>query len=132
MIFIDLLGFSIILLLLPYYAETFQSIEFVTGLFVTSYAAAQLIGADFGLGFNIGLVTGGLLSQFGYVVPEFVAAAISFVNFTLIYFWLSKSLTAEKTCKLTEKKYAIYTVEEHRLYLQYLAAPAYDGNNLFL
>ena len=44
-VFIDLLGFSLILPLLPYYAETFQSSDFVVGLLVASYAAAQLIGA---------------------------------------------------------------------------------------
>ena len=44
-VFIDLLGFSLILPLLPYYAETFGASEFVTGLLVGSYAVAQLIGA---------------------------------------------------------------------------------------
>lgn len=44
-VFIDLLGFSLILPLLPYYAATFGSTAFVTGLLVASYAAAQLVGA---------------------------------------------------------------------------------------
>jgi len=44
-VFIDLLGFSLILPLLPYYAATFGATPFVTGLLVASYAAAQLIGA---------------------------------------------------------------------------------------
>src|SRR5512141_162061 len=44
-VFIDLLGFSLILPLLPYYAETFKASPFVTGLLVASYAAAQLVGA---------------------------------------------------------------------------------------
>jgi len=44
-VFIDLLGFSLILPLLPYYAETFKASPFVTGLLVASYALAQLIGA---------------------------------------------------------------------------------------
>ncbi|HET6845617.1 MAG TPA: MFS transporter, partial [Anaerolineales bacterium] len=44
-VFIDLLGFSLILPLLPYYAATFGSTPFITGLLVASYAAAQLIGA---------------------------------------------------------------------------------------
>jgi MFS transporter, DHA1 family, tetracycline resistance protein len=35
-----------------------------------------MIGAAFGLGFIIGPVTGGLLSQFDYAVPAFVAAAM--------------------------------------------------------
>ena len=181
----DLLGFSLILPLLPYYAETFQASEFVTGLLVASYAAAQLIGAPvlgrlsdrfgrrplliasifgtflgfillgfantlwmlfagriidgftggnlsiaqayitdvtdaknrskglgmisaaFGLGFIIGPVTGGLLSQFGYAVPAFVAAAMSFLNLALIYFWLPESLTADKRATMTDKKPAM-------------------------
>jgi len=44
-VFIDLLGFSLILPQLPYYAESFGATQAVTGLLVASYAAAQLIGA---------------------------------------------------------------------------------------
>jgi MFS transporter, DHA1 family, tetracycline resistance protein len=44
-VFVDLLGFSLILPLLPYYAETFGADPFITGLLVASYAVAQLIGA---------------------------------------------------------------------------------------
>ncbi len=44
-VFIDLLGFGLILPLLPYYAETFGASDTVIGLLVASYAAAQLIGA---------------------------------------------------------------------------------------
>ncbi|MBI9044287.1 MAG: MFS transporter [Anaerolineaceae bacterium] len=45
-VFIDLLGFGLILPLLPYYAETFGASDTVIGLLVASYAAAQLIGAS--------------------------------------------------------------------------------------
>ncbi len=181
-VFIDLLGFSLILPLLPYYAETFKASNFVTGLLVASYAAAQLIGAPllgrlsdrygrrpiliasifgtfvgflllgfaktlamlfaarildgltggnlsiaqayisdvteakdrskglgmigaaFGLGFIIGPVTGGFLSQWGYAVPALVAAALSFVNLILIYAWLPESLTPEKRTSTHQKK----------------------------
>jgi DHA1 family tetracycline resistance protein-like MFS transporter len=181
-VFIDLLGFSLILPLLPYYAETFKASNFVTGLLVASYAAAQLVGAPllgrlsdrhgrrpvliasifgtfigflllgfartlamlfaarildgltggnlsiaqayvtdvtnakdrskglgmigaaFGLGFIIGPVTGGFLSQWGYAVPAFVAAALSFINLILIYAWLPESLTSEKRASMNEKK----------------------------
>ena len=44
-VFIDLLGFGLILPLLPYYAETFGASDTVIGLLVASYAAAQLLGA---------------------------------------------------------------------------------------
>lgn len=44
-VFVDLLGFSLILPLLPYYAQTFGADAFITGLLVASYAVAQLLGA---------------------------------------------------------------------------------------
>lgn len=202
-VFVDLLGFSLILPLLPYYAEKYGATQFVTGLLVASYAAMQLIGAPllgrlsdrfgrrpillasvfgtflgflllgfadnigsalagifnpqaanifvlgilflsrmvdgltggnlsvaqayisdvtdaqnrskglgmigaaFGLGFIIGPATGGLLSQWGIAVPGFVAAALSFSNLMLIYFWLPESLTEEKRAEMSEKKPAV-------------------------
>jgi DHA1 family tetracycline resistance protein-like MFS transporter len=184
-VFIDLLGFSLILPLLPYYAKTFHANGFVTGLLVAAYAAFQffaapllgrlsdsygrrpvllisifgtlvgflmlgfarslwvlfasrivdgitggnlnvaqayiadvtdaknrakglgLIGAAFGLGFIIGPVTGGLLSQWGYAVPAFAAAALSFVNLVLVAAWLPESLSAEKRVLLASKKPAL-------------------------
>lgn len=45
--FINMLGFSIILPLLPYYADTFQVNELVIGALVGSYAAAQFMSAPF-------------------------------------------------------------------------------------
>ncbi len=44
-VFVDLLGFSLILPLLPYYAESFGATPVIVGLLVASYAAAQLVGA---------------------------------------------------------------------------------------
>ena len=44
-VFVDLLGFSLILPLLPYYAEKYGATPAVVGLLVASYALAQLIGA---------------------------------------------------------------------------------------
>jgi DHA1 family tetracycline resistance protein-like MFS transporter len=44
-VFIDLLGFGLILPLLPYFALQYGASEFLIGLLVASYAAAQFIGA---------------------------------------------------------------------------------------
>lgn len=44
-VFIDLLGFSLILPLLPFYAGTFGATPTQVGLLVASYAAAQLVSA---------------------------------------------------------------------------------------
>ena len=202
-VFVDLLGFSLILPLLPYYAEKYGATEFVTGLLVASYALMQLIGAPllgrlsdrygrrpvllasvfgtflgflllgfadpigtalakafdpqaanlfvigilflsrmvdgltggnlsvaqayisdvtdtqsrskglgmigaaFGLGFIIGPASGGLLSQWGYAVPAFVASALSFSNLLLIFFWLPESLTAERRSQMSANRPAI-------------------------
>ena len=188
-VFIDLLGFSLILPLLPYYAETFNASKFVTGLLIAVYALMQLIGAPilgrlsdrygrrpillisifgtfigfllfgfattlwmlfaarildgltggnlsvaqayisdvtdaknrakglgligaaFGIGFIIGPVTGGILSQYGYNVPAFVAAGLALINFIVIYAWLPESLTKEKRELIGEKKQPSVTVD---------------------
>ena len=187
-VFIDMLGFSLILPLLPYYAESYGASPAIVGLLVASYAAAQLVGAPilgrlsdrygrrpillfsvagtlfgflllgfadpigrllstliaphapnvcilgmlflsrivdgltggnitvaqayiaditdeqnrakslgligaaFGLGFIIGPAVGGALSQWGYSVPAFVAAVVSFLNLLAIFFFLPESL----------------------------------------
>ena len=44
-VFIDLMGFGLILPLLPFYADQFGATPLVVGLLTASYAAAQLIGA---------------------------------------------------------------------------------------
>ncbi len=181
-VFIDLLGFSLILPLLPYYAETFNASKFTTGLLIAVYALMQLIGAPilgrlsdrfgrrpvllvsvfgtflgflllgfantlwilfaariidgitggnlsvaqayisdvtdaqnrakglgfigaaFGIGFIIGPVTGGVLSQYGYNVPAFAAAGLSLINLVLIYAWLPESLTKERRDQAGEQR----------------------------
>jgi len=191
-VFIDLLGFGLILPLLPYYAEAYGATPVIVGLLVASYAAAQLVGAPllgrlsdrlgrrpvlllsvagtfvgflllgfaaplgkllagwfapqavnlftlsvlffsrildgltggnitvaqayitdvtdeqnrakglgmigaaFGLGFIIGPAAGGALSQWGYNIPAFVAASVSFLNLLTIFFSLPESLTPER------------------------------------
>ena len=190
-VFVDMLGFSLILPLLPYYAESYGATATAVGLLVAAYAAAQLIGAPllgrlsdrfgrrpillfsvagtfmgflllgfadpvgralahvfapslanvfiigvlffsrildgltggnitvaqayiadisdeqnraksmgvvgaaFGLGFIIGPATGGLLSQWGFDIPAFTAAAVSLLNLILIYFLLPESLVGD-------------------------------------
>jgi DHA1 family tetracycline resistance protein-like MFS transporter len=44
-VFIGLLGFGLILPLLPFYAEMYNASPFVVGLLAASYAAAQMVGA---------------------------------------------------------------------------------------
>ncbi len=180
-VFIDLLGFSLILPLLPYYAETFGATPVQIGLLVASYAAAQLIGAPllgrmsdrfgrkpvlvislvgtfagflllgfanslwmlfasrlldgftggnisvaqayitditdesnrakglgmlgaaFGLGFIIGPAAGGLLSVYGFAVPAFAAAGLSFISILGVIFFLPESLTNEVRAQLAKK-----------------------------
>ncbi len=51
-----------------------------------------LIGAAFGLGFIIGPVMGGLLSQFGLNVPALISAGISILSLLAIIIWLPESL----------------------------------------
>jgi len=199
-VFIDLLGFSLILPLLPYYAETYGATPFIVGLLVAAYAAAQLIGAPllgrlsdrigrrpvlllsvagtfvgflllgfadplgrflaglidpaavnaiilgilffsrildgltggnitvaqayitdvtdeqnrakglgligaaFGLGFIIGPAIGGALSKWGYSLPAFVAAAVSFFNLIMILFLLPESLSVERRSTASDHK----------------------------
>ena len=205
-VFIDLLGFSLILPLLPYYAQQFGADPILVGLLVASYAAAQfigapvlgrlsdrygrrpilllseggtfagfmllglaprlgglvaafalpaaanlivlsllfasrildgltggnisvaqayisdvtdesnrakglgMIGAAFGLGFIVGPAAGGLLSGWGYDVPAFAAAVLSFINLAMIYAWLPESLTEAKQRALTQRPRTAFTL----------------------
>ena len=55
-----------------------------------------MIGAAFGLGFILGPASGGFLSQWGYAVPAFVSAGLSFLNLLMISILLPESLPKEK------------------------------------
>jgi len=173
-VFIDLIGFGIIIPLLPFYAETFGANALAIGLLSTSFSLMQflfapvwgrlsdrygrrpiiliglfgsgvsyvafgmagslamlfaarilsgiaganiptaqafiadstppehrakgmgLIGAAFGLGFIFGPAIGGFLSRWGYEVPAFFAAALSFANFAAACVLLPESLPRER------------------------------------
>jgi MFS transporter, DHA1 family, tetracycline resistance protein len=206
-VFVDLLGFSLILPLLPYYAESYGATPTIVGLLVASYAAAQLlgapllgrlsdrlgrrpvlllsvagtllgfvllglaapigrllagsasaqtvnvfiivvlffsrmldgltggnltvaqayitdvtdeasrakslglIGAAFGLGFILGPAVGGLLSQWGYNIPAFAAAAVSAINLLAIFFFLPESLTQERRENLITHQRPPFTIK---------------------
>jgi MFS family permease len=172
-IFVDLIGFGIVLPLLPFYAQEFGASPLVIGLIVAAHPAMQfvfgplwgrlsdrvgrrpilllglvgsgfsylifalagnvawlfasrmmagmaganvpvsqayiadstdlanrtrgmgLVGAAFGLGFIAGPAIGGALSQFGYAVPGFFAAALCFGNAAAAFFHLPESLSPE-------------------------------------
>src|SRR5512146_1783156 len=76
-VFVDLLGFSLILPLLPYYAESFGATPFLVGLLVASYAAAQLIGAP---------LLGRLSDRYGRRPVLLFSVLGTFVGFLLLGF----------------------------------------------
>lgn len=63
-----------------------------------------LIGASFGLGFIVGPVMGGVLSQWGFAAPAFVAAGLAGLNTLAILFLLPESLTEARKAELSRRK----------------------------
>ena len=76
-VFIDLLGFSMIIPLLPYYAKAYGASNSMTGLLLASYAAAQFIGAP---------LIGRLSDRFGRRPLILVSLAGTGVSFVLLGF----------------------------------------------
>ncbi len=76
-VFVDLLGFSLILPLLPYYAEKFGATAAVVGLLTASYAAASLVGAP---------LMGRLSDRFGRRLILLLSVAGTFIGFLLLAF----------------------------------------------
>lgn len=74
-VFMSLLGFSLILPLLPYYADAYGASDTVTGLLVASYALMQLIGAP---------ILGRLSDRVGRRPVLMVTVAGSLVGFVLL------------------------------------------------
>jgi DHA1 family tetracycline resistance protein-like MFS transporter len=62
-----------------------------------------MIGAAFGIGFILGPAIGGTLSVYGFAVPAFVAAGLTFINLLAVYFWLPESLTDERRAELASQ-----------------------------
>ncbi|GAB4430634.1 MAG: tetracycline resistance MFS efflux pump [Anaerolineae bacterium] len=76
-VFVDLLGFSLILPLLPYYAESYQASPMLVGLLVAAYAAMQLIGAP---------LLGRLSDQYGRRPVLLISIFGTFIGFLLLGF----------------------------------------------
>ncbi len=76
-VFVDMLGFSLILPLLPYYAESFGASAAVVGFLVASYAAAQLIGSP---------ILGRLSDRYGRRPVLLFSVAGTFIGFLLLGF----------------------------------------------
>lgn len=74
-VFIDLLGFSLILPLLPYYAETFGASSLAVGLLVAVYAAAQMISAP---------LLGRLSDQYGRRPVLIISIAGNIIGFLIL------------------------------------------------
>ncbi len=76
-VFIDLLGFGLILPLLPFYAEQYGASATLIGLLVAAYAAAQFIGAP---------ILGRMSDRFGRRPVLLVSLAGTFVGFLILGF----------------------------------------------
>ncbi len=76
-VFIDLLGFSLILPLLPYYANSFGATPALVGLLTAAYAAAQMIGAP---------ILGRLSDRYGRRPILLVSIAGTLAGFLLLGF----------------------------------------------
>ncbi len=62
-----------------------------------------VIGAAFGLGFIVGPVIGGVLSQWGYDVPAYAAAGLAALNVATILLLLPESLSDERKAELAAR-----------------------------
>jgi DHA1 family tetracycline resistance protein-like MFS transporter len=76
-VFIDLLGFGLILPLLPFYADEFGATPFLVGLLTAIYAAAQLVGAP---------LLGRLSDRFGRRPILLISILGTFLGFLLFGF----------------------------------------------
>jgi len=93
-VFVDLLGFGLILPLLPFYADAYGASPFVVGLLAASYAAAQLIGAP---------VLGRLSDRYGRRPVLLISIAGTVVGFLLLGLAepLGRALTGDSSVAVT-------------------------------
>jgi len=68
--------------------------------------ALGMIGAAFGLGFILGPVSGGLLSDISYAAPAWAGAILAVINMGLVKFFLPESLTAQDKARLAKKRHS--------------------------
>lgn len=72
--------------------------------------AFGISGMAFGIGFLIGPAIGGFLSRFGFSVPAFAAAGISFVTILATVFLLPETVTRKtKTIKIKLIDWSVFT-----------------------
>lgn len=76
-VFVDLLGFSLILPLLPYYAGAFDASQIAVSLLAATYAAAQFLGAP---------VIGRLSDRYGRRPLLLISIVGTFLGFVLLGF----------------------------------------------
>lgn len=76
-VFIDMLGFALIIPLLTFYADSFGASEFQTGLLISSYAAMQMIGAP---------VLGRISDRFGRRPVFLISIFGTFIGFLILGF----------------------------------------------
>lgn len=92
----------------------------VDGLFGSNFTIAQaylsdistkkdrskvfgLTGVAFGFGFMVGPAVGGSLSRFGYSLPSFIAAGITFITILTTHFLLKETVKRKKDIKISIK-----------------------------
>ncbi|MCJ7713694.1 MFS transporter, partial [Candidatus Bathyarchaeota archaeon] len=76
-VFIDIIGFGIIIPLLPFYAETFQAGPIYLGILIASFAIMQFIFAP---------ILGRASDKFGRKPVLLLSLFVSFVGFTIFAF----------------------------------------------
>ncbi len=111
-VFVDLLGFGLILPLLPFYAESFGASELVVGLLIASYSFMQFIGAPIlgRLSDKWGRRPVLLLSQFG----TFVGFIVLGVANTLLLLFVGRIIDGISGANLSTAQAYISDVTEEK------------------